>query len=126
MGVKFKKGVNADAMVCALPWGAYLGEEGLKKGIRVAVSSWRRLAPDTIPTEAKAAGNYLSSILIANEVTGNGYDDGCNVNVVEGISGSDAVVIMTGLFVTEYSVLSNQVAACRQQNKEIIGSIVEV
>lgn len=56
--------------------------------------------------------------------TGNGYDDGCNVNVVEGISGSDAVVIMTGLFVTEYSVLSNQVAACRQQNKEILGTVV--
>ncbi len=73
LGVKFKKGVNADAMVCALPWGAYLGEEGLKKGIKVCVSSWRRLAPDTIPTEAKAAGNYLSSILIANECTNNGY-----------------------------------------------------
>ena len=73
LGVKFKKGKNADAMVCALPWGAYLGEEGLKKGIKVCVSSWRRLAPDTIPTEAKAAGNYLSSILIANECTNNGY-----------------------------------------------------
>ena len=75
LGVKFKKGVNADAMVCALPWGAYLGEEGLKKGIKACVSSWRRLAPDTIPTEAKAAGNYLSSILIANECTNNGYTE---------------------------------------------------
>ena len=75
LGVKFKKGVNADAMVCALPWGAYLGEEGMKKGIKVCVSSWRRLAPDTIPTEAKAAGNYLSSILIANECTNNGYTE---------------------------------------------------
>lgn len=56
--------------------------------------------------------------------TGSGYDDGCDANVVEGISGSDAVVIMTGLFVTEYSVLSNQVAACRQQNKEILGTVV--
>ena len=81
LGVKFKKGLNADAMVCSLPWGAYLGEEGLKKGIRVAVSSWRRLAPDTIPTEAKAAGNYLSSILIANEVTGNGYDEAIALDV---------------------------------------------
>ncbi len=75
LGVKFNKGVNADAMVCALPWGAYLGEEGLKKGIKACVSSWRRLAPDTIPTEAKAAGNYLSSILIANECTNNGYTE---------------------------------------------------
>ncbi len=36
------------------------GEEGMKKGIKVCVSSWRRLAPDTIPTEAKASGNCLS------------------------------------------------------------------
>lgn len=75
LGVKFAKGKNADAMVCALPWGKYLGEEGMNKGVRVCVSSWHRLAPDTIPTEAKAAGNYLSSILIANECTGNGYDE---------------------------------------------------
>lgn len=73
LGVKFKPGVCASSMVCALPWGAYLGEEGLNKGIKVCVSSWRRLAPDTIPTEAKAAGNYLSSILIANECVNNGY-----------------------------------------------------
>ncbi|MBQ9275867.1 MAG: branched-chain amino acid transaminase [Succinivibrio sp.] len=73
LGVKFKPGVSASSMVCALPWGAYLGEEGLNKGIKVCVSSWRRLAPDTIPTEAKAAGNYLSSILIANECVNNGY-----------------------------------------------------
>ena len=75
LGVKFKANATADAMVCAMPWGAYLGEEGLKKGIKVCVSSWRRLAPDTIPTEAKAAGNYLSSILIANECINNGYTE---------------------------------------------------
>ncbi len=75
LGVKFPKGAKAEAMVCAMPWGAYLGEEGLKKGVKVCVSSWRRLAPDTIPTEAKAAGNYLSSILIANEATNNGYTE---------------------------------------------------
>lgn len=75
LGVKFPKGSTAEAMVCAMPWGAYLGEEGLKKGVKVCVSSWRRLAPDTIPTEAKAAGNYLSSILIANECTNNGYTE---------------------------------------------------
>ncbi|MBO6257991.1 MAG: branched-chain amino acid transaminase [Succinivibrio sp.] len=81
LGVKFKKGLNADAMVCALPWGAYLGEEGLKKGIKVCVSSWRRLAPDTIPTEAKAGGNYLSSILIANEAVNNGYTEAIALDV---------------------------------------------
>ncbi len=73
LGVRFPKDAKAEAMVCAMPWGAYLGDEGMQKGVKVCVSSWRRLAPDTIPTEAKAAGNYLSSILIANECVNNGY-----------------------------------------------------
>ena len=81
LGVKFAKDSKADAMVCAMPWGAYLGEEGLKKGVKVCVSSWRRLAPDTIPTEAKAGGNYLSSILIANEATNNGYTEAIALDV---------------------------------------------
>ena len=73
LGVRVPDGAKAQVMVGAIPWGAYLGEEGLKKGVKVGVSSWRRLAPDTIPTEAKAAGNYLSSILIANECAQNGW-----------------------------------------------------
>ncbi len=81
LGVKFDKKYKADAMVCAMPWGAYLGEEGMKKGVKVCVSSWRRLAPDTIPTEAKAGGNYLSSILIANEAVNNGYTEAIALDV---------------------------------------------
>ena len=81
LGVKFARGSKADAMVCALPWGAYLGEEGLNKGVKACVSSWRRLAPDTIPTEAKAGGNYLSSILIANEALQNGYHEAIALDI---------------------------------------------
>lgn len=55
-----------------------------------------------------------------------GYDDGCNADVVSGIAGADAVVIMAGLFSTDLAILSNQVAMCMQQNKQIIGSIVAV
>ncbi|MCK0513518.1 branched-chain amino acid transaminase [Anaerobiospirillum sp. NML120448] len=73
LGVRIPEGAQASAMVAAMPWGAYLGEEGLQKGVKVGVSSWNRLAPNTIPTEAKAAGNYLSSILISNEAHQNGY-----------------------------------------------------
>lgn len=73
LGVRIPEGAKASAMVAAMPWGAYLGEEGLQKGVKVGVSSWNRLAPNTIPTEAKAAGNYLSSILISNEAHQNGY-----------------------------------------------------
>lgn len=73
LGVRIPEGAQASAMIAAMPWGAYLGEEGLEKGVKVGVSSWNRLAPNTIPTEAKAAGNYLSSILISNEAHQNGY-----------------------------------------------------
>ena len=73
LGVRIPEGAKASAMVAAMPWGAYLGEDGLQKGVKVGVSSWNRLAPNTIPTEAKAAGNYLSSILISNEAHQNGY-----------------------------------------------------
>ncbi len=73
LGVRIPEGAVASAMVAAMPWGAYLGEEGLQKGVKVGVSSWNRLAANTIPTEAKAAGNYLSSVLISNEAHQNGY-----------------------------------------------------
>lgn len=75
----------------------------MKKGIKVCVSSWRRLAPDTIPTEAKAAGNYLSSILIANECTNNGYTEAIaldtNGYVSEG-SGENVFFVKNGVLYT--------------------------
>ena len=57
-------------------WGAYLGEDGLKNGIRACITSWQRLAPNTIPTGAKAGGNYLSSQLIGFEAKDRGFDEG--------------------------------------------------
>ena len=73
------KSDKVDVMIGAVPWGAYLGEEGLQNGIDVCVSSWNRLAPNTIPTAAKAGGNYLSSLLIAREAHRNGFDEGIGV-----------------------------------------------
>ena len=99
LGVRVPDGAKAQVMVGAIPWGAYLGEEGLKKGVKVGVSSWRRLAPDTIPTEAKAAGNYLSSILIANECAQNGYDEAVALDVngyVSEGSGENIFIIKDG------------------------------
>lgn len=103
LGVSFSKNFNADVMVGAIPWGAYLGEEGLQKGVKVGVSSWNRLAPNTIPTEAKAGGNYLSSILIANEAHQNGYDEAIALDVngyVSEGSGENIFVIKDGVLYT--------------------------
>ena len=65
-----------NTMVAAFPWGAYLGEDGLKNGVDVCVSSWRRLAPGTIPPGIKAGGNYLSSMLISYEAKERGFHEG--------------------------------------------------
>ena len=57
------------------PWGAYLGEEALTKGIRAKVSSWKRVGPNTIPHVAKATGIYLNSMLAVIEATRAGYEE---------------------------------------------------
>ena len=65
-----------DVAVAAWEWGAYLGTDGQEKGVDVCVSSWNKIAPNTIPVMAKASGNYLSGTLVAIEAKENGYDEG--------------------------------------------------
>lgn len=81
LGVKPPKDAKIEVIIGVVPWGAYLGEEGMKKGVTVGVSSWNRLAPNTIPTGAKAGGNYLSSLLISNEAKQHGYNEGIALDV---------------------------------------------
>ncbi len=103
LGVSFPKDIKASAMIAAIPWGAYLGEDGLQNGVKVGVSSWNRLAPNTIPTEAKAGGNYLSSILIANEAHQNGYDEAIALDVngyISEGSGENIFLIKNGVLYT--------------------------
>ena len=57
------------------PWGAYLGEEGLTKGISAKISSWQRIGPNVIPHVAKATGVYLNSMLAVTEANRAGYDE---------------------------------------------------
>jgi branched-chain amino acid aminotransferase len=57
------------------PWGTYLGEGALEKGVDACVSSWSRMAPNTTPSMAKIAGNYLGGQLIKMEALTNGYDE---------------------------------------------------
>jgi branched-chain amino acid aminotransferase len=64
-----------DVAIMSWPWGAYLGEEGLERGVRAKVSSWKRIGPNTIPHVAKATGIYLNSMLAVLEATHAGYDE---------------------------------------------------
>ncbi|MBL4619213.1 MAG: branched-chain amino acid transaminase [Marinicaulis sp.] len=72
--------VKSDVAIAAFPWGAYLGDDGLKNGIDVAISSWRRMAPGTVPAGVKAGGNYLSSRLVSMEAKSKGYAEGIGLS----------------------------------------------
>ncbi len=76
IGLAPKDDHNIDVSIAAWEWGTYLGDDALKDGVEVCVSSWQRVAPNTIPTMAKAGGNYLSSTLISTEAKRLGFDEG--------------------------------------------------
>jgi branched-chain amino acid aminotransferase len=75
-----------EVAIAAIEWGAYLGEEALEQGVDVCVSSWARLAPNTMPTMAKAGGNYLSSQLITMEAQRHGYAEGIGLDASGNLS----------------------------------------
>ena len=89
--------------VACWPWGAYLGEESFSTGVRVKVSSWRRLDPNIIPPAAKATGQYLNSSLAKAEAVKAGYDEGVLLNaqghVTDG-SGENLFVVRDGVVCT--------------------------
>jgi branched-chain amino acid aminotransferase len=65
-----------DVAIIVWEWGKYLGDDALTNGVDVAVSSWTRLAPNTIPALAKATANYANSGLIKMQATVDGYAEG--------------------------------------------------
>ncbi|MDP3013613.1 MAG: branched-chain amino acid transaminase [Candidatus Subteraquimicrobiales bacterium] len=64
-----------DVSIAVWPWGTYLGEEGIKHGVRAKISSYQRISPNVLPPAAKATGQYINSILAKLEVTEMGYDE---------------------------------------------------
>ena len=74
-------GNPVDVAIAAFPWGQYLGPDSLDKGVAVCVSSWRRAAPDTFPSMAKAGGHYMNSQLMKTEAIANGYAEGIALDV---------------------------------------------
>ncbi|MBV9881157.1 MAG: branched-chain amino acid transaminase [Gemmatirosa sp.] len=98
-----------ELMIAALPWGPYLGDGALEAGVDVGVSSWAKPAPNTIPTGAKAGGNYLSGQLVAMEAEQLGYAEGIALDtsgtVSEG-SGENVFLVRDGVIVTPPSASS--------------------
>lgn len=92
-----------EVIVAVWPWGAYLGEDGKRRGIRTKVSSWRTISGDSLIPHAKASGQYLNSILAKTESANAGYDEailldqhGC---VSEG-SGENVFLVRDGVLCT--------------------------
>ena len=92
-----------EVAVMVWDWGKYLGEEALEQGVDVCVSSWTRMAPNTLPAMAKSAGNYMNSQLIKMEAVKDGYAEGIALDasgyVSEG-SGENLFVVVKGKLVT--------------------------
>ena len=97
------KGNTIHLMVAAWPWGAYLGEEGMKRGIRVKTSSYTRHHVNITMTQAKAVSNYTNSILANMEATEDGYDEALLLDsagfVSEG-AGENLFIIKKGVVYT--------------------------
>jgi branched-chain amino acid aminotransferase len=97
------KGNPVDVVIISWPWGTYLGEEGLKHGIRCKVSSWKRVGPNTIPHASKATGIYLNSVLAVTEANQAGYDEAILLTddgfVADG-SGENVFVVRDGTIAT--------------------------
>jgi branched-chain amino acid aminotransferase len=102
MGVS-PKGAKVHVMVAAWPWGAYLGEDGINRGIRVKTSSFTRHHVNITMTQAKSVSNYTNSILANLEATEDGYDEALLLDtagfVSEG-SGENVFVIKDGVVYT--------------------------
>jgi branched-chain amino acid aminotransferase len=88
-----------DVAIAVWEWGAYLGDEGKRNGVRAKVSSWRRISPDSLIPQAKASGQYLNSILAKIESHKAGYEEAILLDdkgyVCEG-SGENIFVVRDG------------------------------
>ncbi len=99
----YAQSAPVEMIVAVWPWGAYLGEEGKRTGIRAKVSSWRRISPAGLIPHAKASGQYLNSILAKTETAKAGYDEAILLDergfVSEG-SGENVFVVRDGQLIT--------------------------
>jgi branched-chain amino acid aminotransferase len=98
-----------DTVIAAWEWGKYLGEEAIENGVDLGVSTWRRMAPNTLPNMAKAGANYMNSQLAKMESVINGFDEAIMLDysgsVSEG-SGENIFLIKDDVLYTPHSSLS--------------------
>jgi len=105
----YAQSAPVELMIAAWPWGAYLGEQAKREGIRAKVSSWRRISPAGLIPHAKASGQYLNSILAKTESAKAGYEEAILLDergfVCEG-SGENIFLVTDGEIATPPHVAS--------------------
>ena len=109
IGLAPKPDHPVDVSIAAWEWGTYLGDDALENGVDCCISSWQRVAPNTIPTLAKAGGNYLSSTLVSMEARDRGFDEGIALSadgtVSEG-AGENLFLVRDGVIYTPHAAAS--------------------
>lgn len=92
-----------DTVIAVWGWGTYLGAEALENGVNVCVSSWNRLAPNTLPNMAKVGANYMNSQLIKMDALASGFEEGIGLDtngmLSEG-SGENIFLVSNGVILT--------------------------
>jgi branched-chain amino acid aminotransferase len=94
---------SVDVAIACWPWGAYLGEEALTKGVRMKISSWKRLDHNMLPPAAKTVANYANSSLAKVEALRAGYDEAILLNtegLVSECTGENLFVVRGGTVIT--------------------------
>jgi branched-chain amino acid aminotransferase len=102
MGVNPEKN-PVDVTVAVWSWGTYLGDEALKSGIRMTVSSWRRHDPNIIPPQAKVTGAYINSSMAKQEAMHSGFDEALMLNpdgYIAEATGENLFVVKNGEILT--------------------------
>ncbi len=103
LGIKIDEKYPVETAIAAWNWGAYLGEEGLAKGIKVCTSSFNRVHVNSTATRSKTCGNYVASVLAKREAVISGYDEALFLDtegyVAEG-SGENVFIVKNGRLIT--------------------------
>ncbi len=103
LGIKIDKNYPVETAIAVWNWGAYLGEEGMSKGIKVCTSSFNRFHVNSTATRSKTCGNYVASVLAKHEAILSGYDEALFLDtegyVAEG-SGENVFIIKNNKIIT--------------------------
>src|SRR5262249_12785784 len=116
-----------EVVILTWPWGKYLGEESLEKGVRITVSPWRKFHSQMMPTAAKGCGQYLNSILAVQDAIERGFDEALLLNtdgsIAEG-SGENIFIVRDGVLITndpQDSILVGITRDCVLQFARVVG-----